>query len=243
MNVKIINLAQTDSTSRYLSDYISAQNEDITIVTAKYQTAGQGMGTNTWESEVGQNLLFSVLVHPVDLPVSRQFLLSMAHALALKEALDTYTSGIKIKWPNDIYWHDYKISGTRIDTKLASGRIKNCIIGTGINVNQREFHGDAPNPLSLCKILGREFSVGELLDKVIASFTKYYEMLVNGDYINIAAAYHKGLYRACGFYIYKDKNGEFEAEIVTVEDDGHLILRDKSNKIRMYAFKEVEFKI
>jgi len=33
------------------------------------------------------------------------------------------------------------------------------------------------------------------------------------------------------------------AELVTVEDDGHLVLRDKSGRERTYAFKEVEYVI
>ena len=31
------------------------------------------------------------------------------------------------------------------------------------------------------------------------------------------------------------------ADLVTVEDDGHLVLKDSENKIRKYAFKEVAF--
>lgn len=241
--VNIIRLDEVDSTSRYLQRYVPVENEDMTVVVANHQTAGQGMGMNTWESEASKNLLFSVLVRPAILPVGRQFLLSMAHAVALKRVLDEYTSGITIKWPNDIYWHDKKISGTRIDTSVSSRGVGNFIIGTGINVNQREFHGTAPNPVSLCQVLGREVSVDDLLGNVVASFTRYYEMVVNGDYIYIAAAYHDGLYRAHGFHPYKDREGEFEAATVEVEDDGHLVLRDKSGVIRSYVFKEIEFKI
>ena len=104
----------------------------MTVVVADYQTAGKGQGTNTWESEAGKNLLFSVLVHPTMLPVRSQFLLSEAGALALKEALADYVKDdIRLKWPNDIYWKDKKLSGTLIETKLAAGRIKDCVFGGG----------------------------------------------------------------------------------------------------------------
>ena len=62
----------------------------MTVVVADYQTAGKGQGTNTWESEAGKNLLFSVLVHPTMLPVRSQFLLSAPGSLALEEALADY---------------------------------------------------------------------------------------------------------------------------------------------------------
>jgi BirA family biotin operon repressor/biotin-[acetyl-CoA-carboxylase] ligase len=243
MNIKTIRFKETDSTSRYLREYVPAEGEDMTIAVADFQTAGQGMGTNTWESEPGQNLLFSILVHPVMLPVNRQFLLSMAEAVALQETLSRYTDGITIKWPNDIYWHDQKISGTRIDTSLSSHGIKNFILGTGIDVNQREFHSDAPNPVSLRQILGHDVDRDELLNRVTDSFMKYYGMIVGGDYTDIAALYHQSLYRAHGFHSYSDADGDFEAAIVEVEDDGHLILRDREGMIRSYEFKEIKFKI
>ena len=243
MNIKTIRFKETDSTSRYLREYVPAEGEDVTIAVADFQTAGQGMGTNTWESEPGQNLLFSILVHPVMLPVNRQFLLSMAEAVALQETLSRYTDGITIKWPNDIYWHDQKISGTRIDTSLSSHGIKNFILGTGIDVNQREFHSDAPNPVSLRQILGHDVDKDELLNRVTDSFMKYYGMIVGGDYTDIAALYHQSLYRAHGFHSYSDADGDFEAAIVEVEDDGHLILRDREGMIRSYEFKEIKFKI
>ena len=49
------------------------------------------------------------------------------------------------------------------------------------------------------------------------------------------------LYRSKGFYAYRDKDGRFEAAVVAVEDDGHLVLRDREGRVRSYAFKEVEF--
>ena len=51
------------------------------------------------------------------------------------------------------------------------------------------------------------------------------------------------LYRRKGFHPYADGDGAFMAEIVEVEDDGHLVLLDDSGQRRRYAFKEVQFVI
>lgn len=242
MKTKIIKLDETDSTNRYLSEYIPGKGEDMTVVVADYQTAGRGQGTNTWESERGKNLLFSILVHPVMVPVDRQFLLSMAGAIALKMALSGYTDDITLKWPNDVYWKDRKISGTLIQNVVGQGHIRDCIFGVGIDVNQQEFHSDAPNPVSLYQILGKEVNRKKLLKEIIKSFEKCYELVVNGDYADIAALYMDSLYRRHGFWKYRDKeDGEFEAAFVEVEDNGHLILRDHEGVMREYAFKEVEY--
>ena len=157
--IKRIFVAETDSTNRWLGNYRGEEGSVMTVVCADYQTAGRGQGTNQWESERGKNLLASMLIHPKGVPVARQFVLLEAAALAIMKALAHYADGFCIKWPNDIYYHDRKISGTLSECAVGSEGIKRCIIGTGINVNQTEFVSDAPNPVSLRQIFGKETSV------------------------------------------------------------------------------------
>lgn len=237
----IIRLEETDSTNTYLRQHASQMEAWMTVVTAEYQTAGRGQGVHTWESNRSENLLFSVLTHPVMVPVRSQFLLSEAGALALKEVLDGYTDGITLKWPNDIYWNDRKLSGTLIETSIGGGRIKNCVFGIGLNVNQKTFESDAPNPVSLAQILGHDIDREQLFKQIVAAFEKYYCMLENGQYDAISALYHEALYRRQGFYMYEDGDGRFEGAIVEVGDDGLLVLRDRDGRFREYEFREVKF--
>ena len=179
MNIRTINLQSTDSTNNFLRGYVMDDNDDIVVVKADYQTAGRGQGVNKWESEDGKNLLFSLLVRPHTVPVTSQFILSMTMAVALKETLDSYAEGFELKWPNDIYWHDSKISGTLIETTVSGKGLGRCIFGVGINVNQQTFTSDAPNPVSLSAITGQEEDITELLNKVVEAFCKYYTMLTS----------------------------------------------------------------
>ncbi|MBR4573217.1 MAG: biotin--[Prevotella sp.] len=211
--------------------------EDVCAV-ADYQSAGKGMGTNTWESEAGKNLLFSILIHPTWLPVTEQYLMSMAEAIAVVEVVGL---GTTIKWPNDIYWQDKKMSGTRIDVNLQGGEIRDMVIGTGINVNQREFYSDAPNPISLFNISKREYDSDELLREILERFEEYVEMLRRGDKDTIVKRYHERLYRREGFYRYADKDGEFEAELLRVHPNGIMTLRRRDGSLSDYEFKEVKF--
>ena len=84
MEWKIIHIDETDSTNRWLKDH--GEDQKVAVV-AEYQTAGRGCGTNKWESERGKNLLFSLLIHPTELPAAKQFHISMAISLAICEAL------------------------------------------------------------------------------------------------------------------------------------------------------------
>lgn len=239
MKTKIIRLEEIDSTNRYLKNYREEGDEEMIVAVADYQAAGKGQGTHTWESEKGKNLLFSIKVYPHWIPVRRQFVLSMAGALAVKDALDSYVENITLKWPNDVYWNDKKISGTLIENTIDSKGIKSCVFGIGLNVNQLVFHSDAPNPVSLAQILGHEVDRDGVLKKILDGFEKYYELLRRADYMDVSGIYHLSLYRRKGFHPYRDANGEFEGALVEVEDDGHLILHDRQGRIRSYAFGEI----
>ena len=245
MQTAIINIGETTSTNDYLKQQAeSFQQHDIVIVSAEHQTCGRGQGTNKWESEAHQNLLFSILVHPTCVAATEQFVLSMAEALAVRAAL-TKISGeeFALKWPNDIYWHDRKLGGTLIETALAGRTIKQCVIGTGLNINQTRFLSDAPNPVSLAQITGREWSRQEVLGEVASAFEHYYLMALEHHYDIIAAEYHSALYRRTGFHPYRDARGEFSAAIARVDLNGTLHLQLPDGSARSYAFKEVSIVI
>lgn len=234
-------MEEVDSTNRFLIQLGSYDEEALTVAVADYQTAGKGQGTHVWESEAGKNLLFSLLVCPRWVPVRQQFLLSEAGALAIKEALDSYAGGFSLKWPNDVYWNDRKISGTLIETSVDSRGIKRCVFGVGVNINQMQFLSDAPNPVSLAQIVGHEVDREEVLQKIIDAFLRYYELLRRADYQDVSGIYHLSLYRRKGYHWYENADGKFEGAFVEVEDDGHLVLHDKKGVIRSYTFGEIKF--
>lgn len=241
--MEIIKLSDTASTN----DYLLGLNTDQELcVVTDYQSAGKGMGTNTWESEPGKNLLFSILLHPTWLPINKQYMLSMAEAVAIVEVLG---DGFEIKWPNDIYYGDKKLSGTRIDINLQGSNLKDVIIGTGINVNQEVFLSDAPNPVSLKNITGKEHDRDTLLQNILERFSVYYTKLqkdflrpsLDGMRSWIDYQYHKNLYRRTGLHTYSDKNGTFQAEIVRVAENGIITLRRQDGTLSQYEFKELRF--
>jgi BirA family biotin operon repressor/biotin-[acetyl-CoA-carboxylase] ligase len=230
---KIVHIDETDSTNRWLREQGGEEN---VVVWADYQTAGRGCGTNHWESERGKNLTFSMLLHPNDVPAQKQFRISRAISLAICKALGQHIGDLSIKWPNDIYWRDGKIGGILIEVTLQGNKVKDCIIGIGLNINQRVFRSDAPNPVSMWQICEQETDCEQLLQEILQAFQEYMGKSNKDEYQSM-------LYRRKGFHPYADKDGAFMAEIIDVEDDGHLLLRDDNGQLRRYAFKEVTFVI
>ena len=118
MPFTFLHLDIVDSTNSFL---LRKQEEGAIcglVVTADEQTAGKGMGTNTWESEPGANLTFSMAVDMAFLKAADQFLLSQAVPLGLLDVLDTFfglthhsvpMGMLTVNWPNDIYFDGHKL--------------------------------------------------------------------------------------------------------------------------------------
>lgn len=244
----LISLEETDSTNRFLTQ-LCLENTDIpqfTIVSAEYQTAGKGQRGNSWEAAPGKNLLFSFLLRPTFMEARKQFLLSQIVSLAIKETLERKVDEISIKWPNDIYQGNKKLCGILIEHSLEGRYIAQSICGVGINVNQETFLSDAPNPVSLKQLTGQTTNRHKLLIDIIHRIEKYYLQLQQTEEYDsfieeLSVKYDNALFRRHGVHRYRDKEGEFKAEIITVKHDGQLVLKDEEGNIRAYFFKEVQY--
>ena len=239
---QVIRLKEVESTNVYVRQLLNQEEvPEGSIIVADNQTAGKGQPGNTWETEAGCNLTFSLVLHPDMVPSNRQFLISQITALAVKDALEKQISPIKVKWPNDIYYKDKKICGILIENDLMAKHIITSILGVGININQPFFRSDAPNPISLYQLLGKQVDRNEVLSAFVKALFFYYTQLIKGEESKIQQLYLNSLYRGKGIYPYTDSKGSFDALIKAVEPDGHLVLKDTKGQIRRYIFKEVSF--
>lgn len=233
---------------------IAATAEHGTVVYTDRQTAGRGQRGNSWESEPFKNVTMSILLRPKNVAPNQQFWLSEISALAVERVLSKYIGNVSIKWPNDIYYKDFKICGMLIEHSLSGGKINYTIPGIGINVNQQVFLSDAPNPISLANVLGHEVPTSEILDGIVDEILTMCDLLPEkADEIH--REFLSKLYRRDGFHEYQStirstsadglsvlEEGEhFQARIVNVHPDGMLDLMTTEGHIHTFAFKEVAF--
>ena len=248
---RFIELASTESTNSFLAHLQLPDTVKMAVTTAEFQWAGRGQTGNSWESESGKNLLFSILLHPNSLDVTQLFALSEAIAISLRttianllkdEGLATY-SQVCVKWPNDIYVGDKKIAGILIENELRGTRINKAIIGVGLNVNQAEFLSDAPNPVSLLQLTGQHHERRPLLETVMTHFCRHYSNIEQGLNALTHAEYQQYLYRSApgSIWPFCDRCGTFQAHIEGVTPEGILMLKDTNGRERRYTFKEVAF--
>ena len=120
------------------------------------------------------------------------------------------------------------------------GMVGRCILGTGININQRTFTGSAPNPVSLWQITGQETDRNQITDELLKRLEHYLDMVDTGRYGDIHDMYAGSLYRRNGVHAYRDAGGVFMARIERIEPDGRLVLHRTDGSLKEYMFKEVE---
>lgn len=220
---------------------VSDKHHEGTVVLAQYQGRGRGQAGSYWESEAGKNLLMSLILEPKFLEAGKQFYLSMAVSLALVNFLKKNVEGVKIKWPNDIYVDDKKIAGILIEQSVKGSFIESSVVGIGLNVNQVRFVSDAPNPVSMKQLTGKEFEIEVILDGLLKEIELWYDLLMQNAFSKIEIAYLENLFRMNAWHNYRTRDEEFTARIVGIGEFGQLQLELQSGETRSYLFKEVEF--
>lgn len=167
MNYHHLHFKEIDSTNNYLKNSYRLLN-NFTFVSADYQSNGKGRYNRTWNSEPGENLMFSVLIKDTGL-LKHSSIISLLVAVEVAKALEAYKiKDVAIKWPNDVLIGDKKVCGI-----LAEGKLPEyLVVGTGINVNQKNFPDSLRRPAtSLCLELKQDISVDELKNKLFNQIT------------------------------------------------------------------------
>lgn len=211
-----------------------------TIVHTNYQTAGRGYSTNKWDSEDSKNLLISIVLYPSFIKPEDQFSISMTISLGICDFLEQHIPSCTIKWPNDIYVVNDKIAGILIESAISGEILEYTIVGIGLNINQTRFSPQIPNPASLRLITGTEYETAACLKQLSESIDKRYKQLIGGGR-NIKNEYISRLFRLNSWSEFKDEKEMFTARILSITDEGKLILEKKDSKTTEYAFKEVEY--
>jgi len=205
------------------------------------QTQGKGQRGNTWLTEPGINIHYSLLYGPNGIPSHNQFIISQAVSLVVKSFLSEYTTGITVKWPNDIFWKNKKLGGILIEHQIKGSFVAQTIIGIGLNINQASFPAELPDAVSLTTITGQMYDLTELTNKFHQALCKELDALTMEQGDDIQRYYINNLYRRDGFHPYADGNGPFDARICGIGAQGNLILEHEDGSVKSYAFKEVQY--
>lgn len=239
---EIIRFDSIESTNESARQLIQENKlKEGAVILADEQTRGKGHGSNTWESEKGRNLTFSLVLQPTFVEITGQFVISKAISLGIKDFLALYTPNVTVKWPNDIYIGDKKIAGILIENSIINKRIEYCIAGIGLNINQQQFLSDAPNPVSLIHITGLEVNLNEALELLLGSIETRYEQLKKGEQQAIDREYLANLYRINETHEFITKGRKFSGMITGIDKIGRLLIETGPEEVLMFDFNEVSY--
>ena len=101
-----------------------------TLVTAGEQTAGRGRQGRPWSTPAGSAIAWSVLIRqPIELPGTLPLKIGVGVCDAV-EALGA--TGVRMKWPNDIWIGDRKCAGILVEARPQDGW---AVAGVGLNLS------------------------------------------------------------------------------------------------------------
>ena len=244
----IIWLDKTDSTNEEAKRNISGL-DNLSVLSALEQTDGKGQRGNTWSAKAGENLTFSIVLKDLSkLRAIDQFVISEIAALSVTDFLQKHGIEARIKWPNDIYVGDRKICGILIENSLRGLLLSTSIIGIGLNINQRNFDVNLPNPTSmlLCKAENTEYDIRICLDEFMQIFSSYCSRYLNitGGLSRLRKLYLSQMWRfgETSRFIDNASGTEFEGTIRGLSEIGHLVVQDKNEgELKEFAFKEISY--
>jgi BirA family biotin operon repressor/biotin-[acetyl-CoA-carboxylase] ligase len=150
-------------------------------VVAGEQTAGRGRLDREWVSPKGAGLYFSIILRP-GFDQSRWPLLTLMAAVAVHDALlDSCALQTDIKWPNDVLANEKKLCGILAETVETSlGRV--VVVGIGINLTNHAFQDELNKvATSVEAVTGQTPDLEVVLEALVRSFAKYYQMLQTSD--------------------------------------------------------------
>ena len=179
------------STNDYLKSYAKFHHlENFFCIRADEQTKGKGQRSNIWKSECCKNILVSFFVR-YQIPVAKQFLLNQIVSIAVVEFLEKFNiKGLQIKYPNDILSGRKKISGILIENIIFKDKIKQSIIGIGLNVNQTDFD-NLIFAVSMKNLTNQDYNLDVLTNELKEILKKMFEK----DEKYITKQYEKYLFK------------------------------------------------
>ena len=235
----LIQLKSVDSTNNFAATLLKTSKlTEGTVIMAEEQHHGRGQRSNVWTTEAGKNLTVSIVFYP-QLKASMAFQLNIFVSLAVRKSLESFGIQAVIKWPNDILVNEKKIAGILIDNQLAGDKIKSSIVGIGLNVNQTEF-GNLSKATSLKILKDKSFDLLDVLDELYLNLDFYYDLLKLSNFKLLLKHYYENLYRYRETYLFEDAKGQFQGEIIGIDQSGRLKIR-REGRVDSYDIKEITY--
>ena len=238
VNIEILD--EIDSTNEEAKRRILAGACNDFVLLARKQTAGKGRKGRSFYSPKDTGIYFT-FVHftdqaPEDL-LKVTVAASVICAKAIKEAIGV---SCKIKWVNDLYYNDKKVSGTLCELILKDtyGNSRNAVIvGTGINLSTEDFPEEISGKAGSLETGGNNKSIDDIVIK--------YSNGLHDFFLKNDLKEYMPLYRRLSLVLGRevelsDASGFLDKGLVEdFDEEGAIIIRNSNSETKRYDSGEI----
>ncbi len=177
----IIYYKSIDSTQKEIYRRLE-KNEKIengTVILAEKQINGIGTHDRKWYSAKGENISFSFILYPnCSIKKLEGFTIKIAEIL-VNEIKKVCNASLQIKEPNDLVHEGKKVGGILTKSTTNKNKVKQIVIGIGINVNSISFPEELQNTaISLKQITKTDVKKEVIIANFLNSFEKFLEKYI-----------------------------------------------------------------
>ena len=231
---------ETDSTNEWCKRMSKENAEHGTLAVAEFQSAGKGRLGRKWTAPEGSSVMMSILLKPEFEPQYAS-MLTLVMGLSVAQAVCELGVEVSIKWPNDVVVSHKKICGILTEMGVQDGKIREVVIGVGLNVNLKEIQDELKDKAtSLYLETGKTYDRNRLIGLVMEKFEINYEKFVQTcDLSMMLDDYNMLLANKSQPVRVLDKISPYEGVALEIDKDGALLVRVQSGEIRKVCSGEV----
>lgn len=210
------------------SDWLKQNASELptgTVVFTESQTAGRGRRENRWIAPRGKDLMFSLLLKP-EAPLEKWPRITTLAALGICKAIEAELPlQPRIKWPNDIYLQDRKVSGLLAET-VSTREGMRIVLGIGLNVNALDFPPEL-NATSLLRAVAspvlHEIDRNALGSRLLTCLEAEFQGIENGFSAAIAEVRERSWLLGRQIRA-RAPQGEVFGRVLDLNEEGHLVI-------------------
>ena len=213
---------ETDSTNEWAKRLSQEGAPHGTLAVAEFQSAGKGRLGRRWQAPEGSSVMMSLLLKPEFEP-GYASMLTVVMGLSVAQAMQKTGIEVSIKWPNDVVMSRRKICGILTEMGLNGAKIREVVIGVGINVNLKEIPSELQDKAtSLYLETGKTYDRIQILAQVLECFEENYKTFIRNQPVRIL-----------------DPNQPWEGTALGINEQGELLVKDEQGTIQTVRAGEV----
>lgn len=209
-------------------------------ILAKRQTKGRGRRGRDWKDPKG-NFAATLVLRPTETP-DKVALRSFVAALALYdacEALTGRTSGLALKWPNDVLLNGGKLAGILLESSGGGKTVSHLSIGIGVNLVETPMkewlEPGAVWPVSLLSETGMQISPEDFLTALAAAYARHEQSFTTYGFGPIRTAWLDRAAKLGEVITARTGNSETTGTFETVDEEGNLVLNSAKGRVTIPA--------